>query len=323
MIPTEKLPAVTKAIQYAFGVNSFDSIEQLTKGLSGSLVCKMLIGGKPYLLRLVVKTETRENPAHYFTCMQMAAEAGIAPRIHYMNVEDRISITDFIEARPYPAVKAREQMPVLLRQLHALPKFAASINYVDVADSFVKRFRSSGLVTGNELDDVYEQYDRISAAYPRHHEENQVSCHNDVKKDNIIFDGVRPWLVDWEAAFLNDRFVDLAALANFVVKNEADETKFLQTYFQDSLTGYDAACFYLMGMVVHLFCFTICAGAGTIEPAADLPSFNSFHDRLWAGEVNLGNEQEKSAYGLVHIEEFRRKMKHDRLKEALELVQRM
>ncbi|MDQ2776013.1 MAG: hypothetical protein M3Y57_14020 [Acidobacteriota bacterium] len=37
-----------------------------------------------------------------------------------------------------------------------------------------------------------------------------------------MFDGRRAWLIDWKAAFLNDRYFDLAIVANFVVTNEAD-----------------------------------------------------------------------------------------------------
>jgi thiamine kinase-like enzyme len=39
----------------------------------------------------------------------------------------------------------------------------------------------------------------------------------------LLFDGQRVWLVDWQAAFVNDRYFDLAVAANFVVTNDADE----------------------------------------------------------------------------------------------------
>ena len=59
-----------------------------------------------------------------------------------------------------------------------------------------------------------------------------VSSHNDLfKPDNILFDGKRVWLVDWEAAFLNDRYADLAVAANLVVTNNAEERVYLQEYF--------------------------------------------------------------------------------------------
>ena len=42
--------------------------------------------------------------------------------------------------------------------------------------------------------------------------------HNDpFKPDNMLFEGNRLWLVDWEAAFQNDRYADLAVVANMIV----------------------------------------------------------------------------------------------------------
>ena len=51
------------------------------------------------------------------------------------------------------------------------------------------------------------------------------------KPDNMLFDGSRLWLVDWEAAFQNDRYADLAVAANMLVANETEERIYLQEYF--------------------------------------------------------------------------------------------
>jgi thiamine kinase-like enzyme len=82
-------------------------------------------------------------------------------------------------------------------------------------------------VTPREL---FELYSRVAHVYPRHDESNLVSSHNDLKPENILLDGDCVWLVDWEAAFLNDRYVDLAVVANFAVNSEADEQAYLHRY---------------------------------------------------------------------------------------------
>ncbi len=58
-----------------------------------------------------------------------------------------------------------------------------------------------------------------------------VSCHMDLKPENIVFDGRRVWLVGWQAAFVNDRYFDLAVAANFVVTGAAEESVYLEQYF--------------------------------------------------------------------------------------------
>ncbi|SPE39330.1 Aminoglycoside phosphotransferase (fragment) [Candidatus Sulfopaludibacter sp. SbA3] len=64
-----------------------------------------------------------EDPTRHYTCMRAAAEAGVAPRVWYTNIEDKISITDFVGPEPLQISDALVRLPVLLRTLHTLPPF--------------------------------------------------------------------------------------------------------------------------------------------------------------------------------------------------------
>src|SRR5215212_4339899 len=121
MIPKAKQPAVTRALQAAFGVNEYEDIHLLTGGLSTALAFKIVVRKNSYLLK-ILRTEIISDPAHEFACMQTAAEAGIAPQIWYANLEDRILITDFVEGKPFPDDTALRIVPII-RQLHSLPGF--------------------------------------------------------------------------------------------------------------------------------------------------------------------------------------------------------
>jgi hypothetical protein len=99
MIPEAKQPAVRRALHAAFGVNESEDIRLLTGGLSTALAFKIVVRKNPYLLK-IMRTEVISDPMHEFACMQTAAEAGIAPRVWYANVEDRLLITDFVGAKP-------------------------------------------------------------------------------------------------------------------------------------------------------------------------------------------------------------------------------
>src|ERR1700712_5557970 len=100
MMPANKHDALTKALQHAFAVDGYENIQQLTKGLSGSFVFKMTVQNTPYLLR-IIGPDARDNPNYYFGCMQTAAADGLAPKIHYLSVEDGLSITDYLEGKPF------------------------------------------------------------------------------------------------------------------------------------------------------------------------------------------------------------------------------
>ena len=58
--------------------------------------------------------------------------------------------------------------------------------------------------------------------------------------------------MDWEAAFLNDRYADLAVVTNFVVTNGTEEEAYLRAYFGEATGEYRLAQFYLMPQIVHM-----------------------------------------------------------------------
>ena len=95
MIPEEKRAAVTLGLNTAFGVGEFEDIVDLTERQGSNRAVRIVVRGTAYLLRINTR---RGDIARHFTCMQAAADAGLAPRVWYANIEDRISITDFVEA---------------------------------------------------------------------------------------------------------------------------------------------------------------------------------------------------------------------------------
>jgi thiamine kinase-like enzyme len=327
MIPENKQAAVKKALQSAFGVSEFENIELLTKGLSTALIFRIEVKGVPYLLRVITRTDAMGDPSYYFERMKAGADAGLAPFIHYLSVEDRISITDFIIAQPFPLQAARAQMAEIISRLHALPKFPFRVNYFDAMDGFIAKFRSGNAIPGEYTKELFDRYEKLREVYPRFDEENLVSCHNDLKPENFIFDGRRPWLIDWEGAFLNDRYEDLVVVGNFVTKNEAEEKAYLQIYFGEPASEYQLARFYLMTQMMHVFYFMFFMKTAAAEKPIDIDSireedFRSFHDRIWIGEIDLANTDSKIEYAWAHRRQFLENCKSKRFEGALRLIQK-
>lgn len=325
MIPENKQPAVKKALQTAFGTDELESLQQITIGLSSALIFKIIVHGKPYLLRVIMRDDAMADPTYYFNCMKTVEGSALGPHIHYLNNEDRISITDFIIAKSFPIDIARKQMPQLLKQLHALPKFPFRINYFTAMEGFIEKFLASGVLPASETKDVFEQYARIAKFYPRNDVENWVSCHNDLKPENILFDGTRPWLVDWEGAFLNDRYLDLSIVANFVVKNEQDEIEYLQTYFGDALDEHKRAQFFVMQQMLHVYYFMFFMMTAAKSKTVDVNNiqkydFKDYNDRIWKGEIDLANDDAKMEYAIVHKEKFLQKIDTKKLEDSIHIL---
>ena len=135
------------------------------------------------------------------------------------------------------------------------------------------------------------------------------------------------WLVDWEAAFLNDRYADLAWAATFFVHDDATEHAYLNGYFDGTVDEYARARFYLMRQLLHVFAVSLvlpaAARAGIpIDTDAELLDFHEFHRRWIDSAGHLGGMQERRDYGLVHLRQTLGEMRSDRFKAALAVVAR-
>jgi aminoglycoside phosphotransferase (APT) family kinase protein len=282
MIPQEMTEPVARGLREAFGVTEFEDISRITRGRTASLVFRLIVRGSPYLLKIITRTE---DPTRHYTSMKAAADAGMAPRVWYTDIENRISITDFVEPEPLPLPDALVRLPASLRTLHALPPFdRAPFNTTctfllnkgeapgigPALEGFLQKFQAANMLPRAESEEFLARHAEMAAVYP-HDDSEMVSSHNDLfKPDNILFDGQHIWLVDWEAAFLNDRYADLAVVANQVVANDEEEVAYLQEYFGAAPDWYQLARFHLMQQISHLF-YTI---------GFPLPGFVGQADRL-------------------------------------------
>jgi hypothetical protein len=333
VIPEEKSEAVIRGLREAFGVTSFEEVRRVTGGRSpGIHVFRIVVQGRPFLLRIIMRTD---DPTRHFTCMKAAAEAGLAPHVWYTSVPDRISITDFVEAVPFPRTNAPRRMAATLRDLHAVTPFPTVPNHINTScmflinkgpavDDFIGKVQAANILSKSESEEVFARYEQLAAVY-RLHDPDMVSSHNDLfKPDNILFDGNRVWLVDWEAAFLNDRFADLSVVANLVVTNEAEEGIYLEEYFGQPPDASQLARFFLMQQVTHIFYglafLWLGSLGGAVNQNENALEWGEFHRRFWAGEVKLEDAHSKTVYGRVHLQQLMRNVRQARFDEAVRIV---
>ena len=330
MIPPDKSDAVTLGLNEAFGVAGFEDIRDLTERPGSNRAFRIIVRGSAYLLR--INTRPGDMTRH-FTCMQAAAGAGLAPRVRYVSAEDRISITDFVEAVPLSAVDALVRIPAALRTLHALPPFPGApfnttctflLNQGPALDGFLQQFRASSILPENQTGELLAAYRRVAAVYSRL-EPDLAPGHNDLfKPDNMLFDGNRLWLVDWEASFQNDRYADLAVVANMIVNNESEERLYLQEYFGEAPDEHQRARFYLMRQLAHVFYamafLTLGSSGKPLDRSEPVPRYDDFQRRFWAREVSLADNQAKTVYGRVHWDRLSQNLRQARFDEALKIV---
>lgn len=311
ILPPQKLQAVENALLQTFGTTTVDAIELMTSGLSPALVYKISVKGQDYILRLVMAINALVDPAREYTCLRAAADAGIAPAVLYADAAAAISISQFIAGPPiWVGMPQKEQqlqaIAAKVKEVHALPLFPPLINFMEGMIHFRDRFLEMNLFPASATAAHFEHFEKIKAVYPA--QEELVSSHNDLNPANVLFDGEKIWLIDWEASFKNDRYVDLAIVALYFAANEAHIDTFLTAYFGAAPTARQRAKFYLMRQVVFLYYGTIFLRmAGEMQTTHDqnmaVPTLIQVKQMMSKGEINLGSYEGKLLYGKMLMQE--------------------
>lgn len=218
-IPALQRDSARTALTAALGPARLDAIAQVTGGVSGASVFQIVSGGHRYVLRIEGTPSPLRN-SHQYVSMRIAAEAGIAPRIHYVDETARIVVMDFIAEQPlkhYPGGPPALAQAVgqMLRRLQSTPPFPRFMQYPDIVDRLWAHVCRTGLFAPGVLDPYTLRLAEIREEYVWDADKS-VSCHNDLLPRNLLFDGARLWLIDWESAYSSDPLVDVAtALDNF------------------------------------------------------------------------------------------------------------
>jgi hypothetical protein len=323
MIPSDKSAAVVNILQQTFGVSEPDTIEPIEAGPSSDRLFRITVSKEAFLLLIMTSVNEINDPIRRFTCVRIAADACVAPPVRYLGFNDGISVTDFINSKPLSVAYARLAVPGTLAKVHSLKPFPKEFNFKTAAQS-LHRFRSSALLPQTRVDKVFTQYARIANIYPRL-EEDMVSSHGDLRRENVVFDGERIWLLDWKAAFVNDRYFDLAVAANYLVTNAEEEAAFLGAYFGRSASEYESSRFFLMRQIVNMMaaCIYILIGNGATPVELDeqrAAAFEDVHRRLWTGDLHLAEQGSRLSYGLTHWNWLEENLNSSRFEDALRMV---
>lgn len=215
IIPPQWREAARAALALVAGGRDLGPLTPLKGGVSGASIYRVDTARHSFVLRLEPERIALEHRRRGFACMQAAAAAGVAPRVHFADPVSGIAVMDFIEARPI-AFHRGGRMGVA-RELGALIALIQTTGPFplmpdcgrDLIAAALESLAASGLFAAGLLDRHREELARIRTVVPWRLA-SLVSSHNDPNPRNLLFDGARLWLVDWELASRNDPLFDLA-----------------------------------------------------------------------------------------------------------------
>lgn len=312
-LPAAQRDTASSAITAVLGSAAIVKVRPVKGGVSGAVVLLIESSGRHFVLRIEGPASPLRNP-HQYVSMRIAAEAGIAPRIHYLNADDRVVMMDFIEDRPletYPGgpLGLAQAVGAMLKQLQALPLFPCFMEYPDIVERLWTHVRKTGLFAEGLLDAASERLVEIRKVYALD-TEKYVSSHNDLLPRNLLFDGRRLWLIDWENAYRNDSLFDPAtALDNFAPSAELEEV-LLHAWLgrtPDRLLRDKLA---LVRSLTRLFyagvLFSASASDAPAKPDANLsaPTSAEFERAIRAGRLKAGTTETTHVLGKMFLASF-------------------
>ena len=293
---------------------------------------RLRVAGSDFVLRLTLSRDELRDPTRGFACMRIAAQAGLAPTLRYADAESGVAIMDLVEARPLGAYPGGGpalivELAQAIRTLHAATPVPELVDDIAGMGRLVDQQRSSGLLHPAATDELFERYSGLAALY-RTAPGDRVSSHNDLNPGNMVFDGRRLWLIDWEAAFLADRFVDLATVANWFGLDARGESLLLHTYFGGAPSPEHRARLTVMRTVNHVFVGTIFLNTAAAERPGVLPSDRTLagpslaelQAGLRTGRFGFAAWEDRVAYGKARLAQALADLRGDDCAQALQIV---
>jgi Ser/Thr protein kinase RdoA (MazF antagonist) len=325
-VPEAQRDMVAAAVSAAFGRVGV-RLEPVRGGASSAMAYSVDVGPERYLMRIEGPRTPLRNP-HQYTCMRIAADAGVAPPMVHADDEAGIAIMRFLPQRPlaaYPGgpVVLAAALGELTGRLQSTPPFPFLVGYFDVIGHLlgVARDRfAPGL-----LEPHLEAFSQIREAYPWD-PDALVSSHNDPNPSNILFDGERLWLIDWETSYRNDPLVDVAILASNHGATPDLEAAMLQAWLGRAPDRSLKARLAVMRLVTALYyaalIFTVTTPPrGTPYASLDVADAAAFRAAAEAGQLSTMGADAMPILGLVYLNGFIAGLATPEFRDALAVVQ--
>ena len=289
------------------------TITKIAAGLSGAGVYRVEAGEHKLVLKVGTEDEPVDDWRRRRLVQELAAGAGLAPRVVHVDEERRAIVSELVVDRsiagllfdPRTRASGVAMIGRTLRRVHDLPLPPELAGRTPLA---LLRLLWTGPLKGLEVPAfVIEAVERELASKAPATERAPVLSHNDVNPTNIIYDGERIVLLDWDTAGPNDPFYDLAAVAVFFRFDEPTCLAMLSAY-DDEPVSTIPALFHYNRRLVAVLCGTAFlhlarrgGHTGGNATLATTEGLADFYQRLRTGGVNIGSPDGQWGFGLALI----------------------
>ena len=291
------------------------TIARIAAGLSGAAVYRVDAGGEAFVLKISGESEPLASWRRRLHIQQLAANAGLAPRVIHADEARRAIVSAFVVDRSLPAFygdsrtgeAALAQRAQTMRRVHALPTppDAEAKDQRELLRAIWSRLAASSALP----DFVGGAVERVLLEEAPARERAWVLSHNDVNPTNLVYDGEHLLLLDWDSAGPNDPFYDLAAISVFLRMDDETCRRLLAAYDGAPLATLPARFAYNRRLVVILCgaAFLMLArdnghaGATGGETLDSTPPLGELYQRMRSGVLSLATGEGQWWFGLALV----------------------
>jgi aminoglycoside phosphotransferase len=296
-------------------VGAVERLEPIALGASGAGVYAVSASRGAFVLRLQGPRVDDGFFAQQLRVLRRAAAASIAPAVVHVDEAARALVLQRAPGVPIAAALAEPvQREALfaslveqLRTLHALdPADVAERDPLAKARALweASRVRPGFPVWAGALAPMF---DAIAAALA--HDPRRGVSHNDLNPTNILWDGGRAWIVDWEVTGLGHPYYDLAVLALFLRLGDDAALDLAARHDGAPLDARSRASFHALRQLAGLLCGLIFLslvddlGVWPAPTRADAPSLVSCYRAIHAGTLDVQSPPGRASFGLALLAE--------------------
>jgi thiamine kinase-like enzyme len=172
-----------------------------------------------------------------YQCTMAAGRSGVAPEVVAFLPDVGVLVTRFVPGRHPTAVEmvTPEMMARVVdsvRAYHEGPAFEGTFSPFRAIEHYLHTARRHGAPLPPDADTLVTRLGAIEAALSPAGGLIR-PCHNDLWDPNLIDDGTRIRIVDWEYAGMGDAYFDLASFAIHHELSDAQDRALLRRYFGD------------------------------------------------------------------------------------------
>lgn len=212
---------------------------------------KVSLGSSSYFVRCGFRQNSLLGVSidREWTCTSLAASAGLAPKTILFDSKEGIIVSEFIECGERQVDlhddATKQKFCDLVRTLHHLDvEFPTSLCPLACIHHYLDNAVEAGAILPDsvhkQLLPWMEQFKRSNS-----YRSLKVPCHLDLYKANLLDDGSRLWLIDWEYAAMADPLFDLATAASVENFSDQEMESLLKIYFKESLPKHEDHAYFL------------------------------------------------------------------------------